>query len=328
MPSVENKEVLISVVIPVKNGEAWLDACMQGIMQQTLFNQTEIIVIDSGSTDNSLQILQKYPVSLHTIPAAEFNHGLTRNYALQFCKGKYVVMTVQDAKPTDNLWLQKLLDGFSAAPNVAGVCGQQVVPHEKDKNPVDWFRPFSNPSLTVYQFNSASEFDSMSPAEKKNCCGWDDVNAMYLRSVLEKLPFQKITYGEDAVWAKDALRAGCAIVYNTAARVYHYHYEDWDFAFKRALTTMYLRYRCFGFVYHKPKRTVRETLGIVKLIWVSKSLTLKEKWSWYLYNRQQFNAFKEAHAVFHDALSKGEEVLDRTHEKFCGKPPVPLKEMN
>src|SRR5689334_1039468 len=96
--------ILISVVVPVKDGAPWLDSCIKGIMQQTLFAKTEIIAIDSGSTDGSLDILKKYPVKVVSIKPAEFNHGLTRNYALQFCKGTYVVMTVQDATATDDKW--------------------------------------------------------------------------------------------------------------------------------------------------------------------------------------------------------------------------------
>src|SRR4051812_45617109 len=97
--NVNNEAPKISVVIPVKNGAYWLDECIQGIMQQTLFHQTEIIAIDSGSTDRSVEILEKYPVRIYRILPADFNHGLTRNYGAQLSRGEYVVMTVQDAKP-------------------------------------------------------------------------------------------------------------------------------------------------------------------------------------------------------------------------------------
>ena len=73
------KKIVISVIIPVKNGTPWLDACLQAIINQTLFDQTEIIVIDSGSTDGTLELLKKYPVTVYSIHPSEFNHGLTRN---------------------------------------------------------------------------------------------------------------------------------------------------------------------------------------------------------------------------------------------------------
>ena len=61
------KKIVISVIIPVKNGTPWLDACLQAIINQTLFDQTEIIVIDSGSTDGTLELLKKYPVTVYSI---------------------------------------------------------------------------------------------------------------------------------------------------------------------------------------------------------------------------------------------------------------------
>ena len=81
-------------------------------MRQTLIAQSEIIVIDSGSTDRSLEIVRRYPVRLIEIPASEFNHGSTRNLGVRAAKGEYVVMTVQDALPGSDDWLELFLAGF------------------------------------------------------------------------------------------------------------------------------------------------------------------------------------------------------------------------
>jgi rhamnosyltransferase len=312
-------------VIPVKNGEPWLHDCLQAIMRQTLFHQTEIGVLDSGSTDRTLEILEQYPVRVYHIPSGQFNHGLTRNFGVQQCQGKYVVMTVQDAKPVDDRWLQKLMDGFSAAENIAGVCGQQVVPHDRDKNPVDWFRAYSEPQIKICKVGSEEDYNKLTPGEKKAACSWDDVNAAYLREVMLRFPFQKIAYGEDALWAQEVLKAGYTLAYNPAARVYHYHNEDWNFTFKRSLTVMHLWYRNFGYLYPQKKRSFRSFLSMIKTIATAGSLSPKEKWNWYVYNRNRHDAMKQAHHVFLEALSKGEETLDEVHQKHCGKPPVPLQ---
>lgn len=315
---------LISIVIPVKNGGPWLDSCLNAITRQSLFDQTEVVIIDSGSSDNSVEIAKKYPVRLYTVSADEYDHGLTRNLGVKYSRGKYVVMTVQDATAVDDLWLQKLLDGFSAAENVAGVCGQQIVPHDSDKNPVDWFRPMSEPVVDVFKF-SANEFDLLSPAEKKAACGWDDVTAMYRREILEEFPFIKTSYGEDAVWAKEVLKAGYSIVYNTAARVYHYHHENRDFVFKRTLTVMYFRYKHFGFMPDPAKRSFRSYLSTIKLLLKTKGFSLKEKWNWFNYNLDRDKATLDATNVFISALNQSEKDLDEVHQKYCGKAPVPLK---
>lgn len=318
----------ISVVIPVKNGAPWLDACLKGIMHQTLFPQTEVVIIDSGSTDDTLSILEKYPVRVYSVPPSEFNHGLTRNYGVQLSRGEYVVMTVQDATPTDDLWLQKLLAGFSEAENVAGVCGSQVVAHSRCANPVDWFRPAGEPKIVVQRYETPQSFHAQTPLQKMRACGWDDVNAMYKRSALLAIPFRKISYGEDAVWAKEALLAGHTLVYNPAARVYHYHLEDEDYIFRRTLTVMHLRYRQFGCVYDPPSRTLRQQLSIVKTILLAKPMGLKEKWEWLRHNHRQLKGQQRAYAVFRAALDEGDEKLDAVHERYCGKPPIPLKPEN
>lgn len=308
----------------MKNGAVWLEACLQSIVSQTLFSETEIIVIDSGSTDETFSILQRYPVRIHTISPQEFNHGDTRNLSLRLARGKYIVMTVQDARAADNEWLQKLKDGFAAAPNVDAVCGQQIVPHERDKNPVDWFRPSGTSSTTVLHFQNGA-YERLSPEQRKNSCGWDNVTAMYRRDVLDELPFPQTVCSEDIIWADLALKAGKTLVYNTAAKVYHYHQEDWDYVFSRTLSVMHTRYRQFGFLYGQPSQSFRSVLSLVKTIAQTKHLSLKEKWTWWKYNRRRFNATKEAHAVFINALKRSEAALDEAFERHCGKVHTPRR---
>ncbi|HUC79685.1 MAG TPA: glycosyltransferase family 2 protein [Flavisolibacter sp.] len=312
----------ISVVIPVKNGAPWLDDCIRGIMRQSLFRQTEIIAIDSGSTDNSLKILQKYPVRVYSISPSEFNHGLTRQYGVELSSGKYVVMTVQDAHAVDEFWLEHLLNGFTADSKVAAVCGSQVVQKGRDKNPVEWFRPISQPTKVVYKYASAEDFQKLTPLEKMWACGWDNVTAMYKRSILKEIPFQNANFGEDAIWAKDALLSGYTLVYNQAAKVYHFHYEDLDYSFRRNFAVMYMRYKQFGCIYNRPLQTLRQHLSTIKVIALSNPLTLKEKWKWLQYNKMQFKGRVKAYEIFAAALAESEDRLDAAHEHYCGKPPV------
>lgn len=318
------KEILISIVIPVKNGAPWLHECLQGIIGQTLFNKTEIIVVDSGSTDSTSSILKQYPVHVVSINPAEFNHGLTRNYALQFCKGNYVVMTVQDAKTVDKNWLQYLLDGFTSN-DVVAVCGKQVVPHEKTTNPVDWYRPVSKGSITTYQFKDKAAFESLSPAQKMQIGSWDNVNAMYRKEALMATTFRRISYGEDAAWALDTISKGEKIAYTTMAMLYHYHKQDEAYAFKRTLTVMYLRYKLFGFTYDAPKRSLKSFLSMMKTILKSVNYNMAKTVYWLRYNNEILKGEKKAHKVFTAALKQGGHVLDEVHEKICGKPPVPLQ---
>lgn len=316
----------ISVVIPVRNEAAKIKACIEGILSQTV-PVAEIIVVDSGSTDGTLDVLRSYQkINLVQIPGSQFNHGETRNVGVRQAAGEFVLLTVGDATAYDKFWIQNLLDGFDG-PEVAGVCGQQVCPHDPDKNPLNWYRPVGPRTKQKYHFPNGA-FNGLSAYEKMRACGWDDVTAMYRRRVLQEIPFRFTSFAEDAIWAKEALTAGHAIVYNSAARVYHYHNEDGDFAFKRMLTTFYMRYRHFGFVYPKGegKRAYRTLLSHYKQIFTAENLSLKEKFAWVKYNKVYDAAVAKAHHTFMEALEQGEEQLDKVHEKYCGKPPVPLKQ--
>lgn len=314
----------VSVIIPVKNEALKIRACIDGILQQTV-PVTEIIVIDSGSTDDTVAILKTYKeVTFVEIPAAEFNHGETRNMGVQKASAEFILLTVGDARPYNEFWIEEMLKGFTDE-ETAAVCGQQVVPHEKDKNPVEWFRPYSEPEVIRYQFKEPAVFERLSALEKKNICAWDDVTAMYRRSVLLKIPFRKTSYSEDAIWAKDAVMSGFAIVYNHKARVYHYHLEDADFTFKRSFTTMYFRYRQFGFLYETPVFTFRSRLSMLKLLVNTFWADAKGIKQWYKYNVESFKAVQKSHQLFMKTLQEGETALDAKHAELCGKPPIPLK---
>lgn len=319
-----SNDILISVIIPVKNGDYWLEDVLQALVRQTLFDRCEVIAIDSGSTDRTLEILSRYPVRLVRIAPEEFNHGATRNLGVSLAAGKYVVMTVQDAIAADERWLEKLLDGFDS-PEVAGVYGQQIVPHDPDKNPVVWFRPVSPPTLRKFRLADPADFDRLSPLEKKRACGWDNVTAMYRREILLKVPFRTVVFAEDARWAKDALLSGYAIVYNSAARVLHYHFETPDAAFRRHFTMAYHSYQVFGLRAAPMDIGLIPMLRTVKLLLKAKGVPLKDKYKWLLYNYKWFKAMNRSATLFNQALGAGTKELDRVHAEICGTPPQALK---
>jgi len=318
--------ILVSVIIPVKNGAYWLNNTLTKILTQQVNGPIEIIIIDSGSTDETVEIVKKFPVKYICIPSEEFNHGETRNLGVRAAKGKYVVMTVQDAVPADDLWLAKLLEGFDDD-NVAGVCGQQVVPHNEKMNPVQWFRPVNKPTKVKYHFADANKYNALSPAQKKTVCGWDNVNAMYRKDVLIKIPFRKILFGEDMLWAKDVLIDGYSIVYNMAAQVEHYHNETPDFIFKRTLSEVYFRYKNFGIIPVMQKFEFRKQLTNIRLLFKAK-ISNAERWKWFKYTISQQSNSKKAINAFQLALNKGESYLDSFYKKTCNIAPTPNTKIN
>lgn len=316
---------LISIVIPVKNGDKWIESCLYAIMQQTLFSESEIIILDSGSNDRTLDLLKKFPVRIFHITPDEFNHGQTRNFGVEQSKGKYVVMTVQDAEAANPYWLQGLVDGFRDE-RVVGVCGMQIVPNEPSKNPIAWFRPVSPPQTISYTFSNPKMFIDLSPKEKSYICRWDNVNAAYRRDILIALPFKRVDYGEDATWCYEALLGGYSIMYNPHACVYHYHNEDFQYTLKRKLASIFLRYRLFNYVPIRPTFSFKEKLSIIRiLLFKSGKLNFSEIKYWWIYNKKRFEASLYAYNLFMEAHKNGDVSLTELYMKFCSAPPIAIK---
>lgn len=319
----DNRDILVSVVVPVKNGDYWLEGTLKGILGQQITGAFEVIVIDSGSTDRSLDIIHQFPVRLIQIAPERFNHGTTRNLGAQEARGEFVVMTVQDALPADKYWLQRLLDGFEDE-QVAGVCGQQIVPHDSDKNPLEWFRPISAPEIVKYKF-SCAEFEKLPPTVKRQVCGWDDVTAMYRRKALLETPFQEVKFAEDALWAKDALLKGYTIVYNPNARVYHYHLEEFDYTVKRLFTSHYHFYKYFGYTPPYVSNGLVRKLKDIRLLYKERSLNWADKLKWFRYNVRIRNEINRAATLFYQSLENGESMLEEKHNELCAQVPQAIK---
>lgn len=86
------KEKLVSIIIPIYNGEKFIEKCMDSVLNQT-YKNIEIILSDDGSTDNSLKIIKQYSKKYKNIKYdSHENVGLsiTRNIAFELATGDYV----------------------------------------------------------------------------------------------------------------------------------------------------------------------------------------------------------------------------------------------
>ena len=96
-------EPLISIVIPAYNVEKYIDRCIKSVLDQT-YNNLQIIIVNDGSTDSTLEKCQKYRD--HRIEVySKQNGGLSdaRNYGIQFAEGKYIAFVDSDD------WLAKTM---------------------------------------------------------------------------------------------------------------------------------------------------------------------------------------------------------------------------
>ena len=100
------KKIKFTIIIPNYNKEEYLDECLTSVYNQTYKNY-EVIVIDDGSTDNSLEIIKKYNPDklLHT---NQLQAGGTRNAGIKVATGEYIIFLDSDDYLTDNQVLENL----------------------------------------------------------------------------------------------------------------------------------------------------------------------------------------------------------------------------
>lgn len=311
----------LSVIIPVYNGALTLDRCLKSIRDQIFSEgQIEILVLDSCSTDNSLEIANVYGVKIINIPEGTFDHGLTRNEGVQHATGDFIFFTVQDAWLSNNNLLEKMTRHFDD-PEVMGVVGHQAIPHEKDKNPALWYRPISAPSITIKKIADPSQFKEMQQDQQQALVAWDNVVAIYRRNALVEQPFVQTAFAEDWIWSYNALLKGWKLLHDSSLVVYHYHHQFYKYMFNSTYTVNYHFLKFFGYHPIIPNiisKAAKATYHLVK----HKELTIKEKISWLGHNYISFMGEFNSTINFLLRLKIGGlKLLESGYKRYCRKIP-------
>lgn len=213
----------ISVIIPTWNGASRLDQVLTMLKGQSL-PPKEILIVDSGSMDATLAIVQSHGVQLLQISKEQFDHGGTRSMAAQRVTGEIVVFLTQDAIPADRQALALLVAPFGDDPRLAACYGRQLA--NIDANPF---------SAHLRLFNYPEE-GSARGIEDRHRLGFKTIFisnsfAAYRRQALEQVGFfpEKLIFGEDTLTVAKLLSLGHRVQYVSDARVYHSHnYTLWQ----------------------------------------------------------------------------------------------------
>src|SRR5262245_41643762 len=188
----------VSLFIPTWNAGREFPGILERMLSQKLDRPFEVIVIDSGSTDGTVEFLERQPVRLERIPNREFDHGLTRNRGVELARGSIVVFATQDARPADATWMQRLVDCFDD-PEVAGAFGRQL-PRD-DATPMVRYRlnawVAGTDERVVQRVRDAAEFEALTPLERLRVVAFDNVSSAVRKSVMLEHPFKRRKFGED-----------------------------------------------------------------------------------------------------------------------------------
>jgi len=90
---------LVSVVIPNFNNEPYLAECLESVIAQS-YKGIEIIVVDDGSTDRSIEILDKYQSKIRVIRSSHNGASVARNIGIEQSKGQFIAFM-----DSDDIWI-------------------------------------------------------------------------------------------------------------------------------------------------------------------------------------------------------------------------------
>jgi glycosyltransferase involved in cell wall biosynthesis len=218
----------VTVAIPVLNGAAHLDEVLGAVRGQRLDLPVELLVIDSGSTDDSLQIARRHGATVIEIPRSEFSHGGTRNLALERSSGDVVAFLTQDATPASDEWLASIVEGFGQADDVALVFGPHIPrpghSHVFAREMRDHFRTWGEGRrIDVQRLDRSPDALAEYRLYPYKLQFFSDVNGAVARAAWERVPYRDVPYAEDQLLAREMIEAGYAKVFHPGAAVYHSH---------------------------------------------------------------------------------------------------------
>ncbi|CAM3712321.1 glycosyltransferase [Rahnella victoriana] len=205
------------IAIPTYNGGDVWEECAKNI-KNYIPEKTSVYVIDSGSSDRTMNVADKYGFEHISISSKDFNHGGTRNLAVENNKGKYdfVIFLTQDAIPEPH-FVENILSAFQD-PKVACAYGRQL-PHKRASKIAQHARYFSYPEKGY-----VAELSDKTKKGIKTVFMSNSFSA-YRLDVFEKLGgFTSNTIlCEDMYFTAKAVLSGYKVAYVSDAIVRHSH---------------------------------------------------------------------------------------------------------
>ncbi|MEE4359695.1 MAG: glycosyltransferase family 2 protein [Desulfococcaceae bacterium] len=227
----------ISIIIPTLNGGEIFSQSLAMIQKQKYKGNVQLIVIDSGSADDTPDMAKHCGATVISIDHKDFHHARTRNHALPHARYDKVLYTVQDAVPCSETWLDDLERALSDETVSAAYVRQ--IPHKTAgayaRFEVEFHGQYLGNSPMIQAFDTSAPPGSLAYDELLRKSRLDNVCAIYRKNALMQRPFPEVDFGEDLAWAYHTLLSGGKILYQPEIQVMHSHDRPPDYRFRRAI---------------------------------------------------------------------------------------------
>ncbi|MGN1275553.1 MAG: glycosyltransferase family 2 protein [Floccifex sp.] len=206
------QEQLVSIIVPVYNSQKTIKRCLTSILGQT-YKNLEIIVVDDGSTDNSLQIINQYKSDsrIHLISKKNGGVSSARNTGLSIAKGHFVQFVDSDDYLSPNM-TERLMSLMDVNNCDLVICGYKYINKSKvlhlSKQLYDGADAIENAFLGLWETTYIN-------------IPW---NKLYRKELCEGLSFPlEVTLGEDLIFNIQYLKR-CQRLFVSDELLYNYYW--------------------------------------------------------------------------------------------------------
>ena len=234
--------VKASIIIPTKNGGDIYKQVLDKVLSQKLDFEFEVIIIDSGSKDETVNYTKEKAllttnIVLREIEPSDFGHGKTRNYGANIAKGEFLVFITQDALPYNDQWLKEMIKPFELSEEIVGVFGKHLPYADCDifeKHNLDvHFNNFGEGTI-IYKMDDKDRYQK-DEGYRHLLCFYSDNSSAMRKSIWNEIPYDDVDFAEDQLWAKKIIEFGYSKAYTSDAVVYHSH----NYSFKEMMMRSY-----------------------------------------------------------------------------------------
>jgi rhamnosyltransferase len=246
-------DIRVSIILRTLDEAVHLNELLQSIAKQQTDGLThEVVLVDSGSTDDTLKIAERHRCHIHHITREEFSFGRSLNMGCEAASGDILVITSGHCVPNDEHWLQKLC--------------QPILAGEADYS---YGRQLGGPDSHFSECRIFAKYypeQSRIPQEGFFC---NNANSALLRSAWETHRFNEDLTGlEDMELAQRLVRGGGKVAYVADATVFHYHNEGWWQIRRRFEREAIALQKIMPQVHIGPLDTLRYIIASVRKDWV------------------------------------------------------------
>ena len=264
----------VSVIIPTKNAGRDFELLLKNLKGQKGFKSIELMIVDSGSQDNTIAIAEDYGVKILSILPEEFSHSYARNVGIENATGDYFLFTVQDALPPSNTWLYELFTVLKTNEVVAVSCA------ETPREDADLF--YRVISWNHYNFLDVNDKDRIFKLPEapdyvkiRQNGQLSDVACLIDSRISKKYKY-RLDYAEDLDLGIRLIKDGHKIAFLGTTRIIHSHNRPAYYFLKRGyVDNLFLSEMFSDFV--TPKINIEDLVTDVAFVYQYLNEIIKEK---------------------------------------------------